>query len=132
MERSSAFNDLSTYIEEHESSDSTVTHQCTGEQLELKEFLIPTNAISNTDPDEFIRRLKQAGASRRRQFQLLRLKIDQDFDSDMAEVLHCADFDLDRTPPPPPPDATPPQDLPFISTVNYMEDFSSDKSFQLR
>ena len=87
------------------------------------------NAISNTDPDEFIRRLKQAGASRRRQFRLLRLKIDQDFDSDMAKVLSCSDFDLNRLPPP---DATPPQDLPFISTMNYMEDFSSDVSYPLR
>jgi hypothetical protein len=129
MERNSAFNDLSVYILENDLSDSNPTNlQCMGEQLELKEFFIPTTSISNADPDEFIRRLKKAGASRRRQFQLLRLKIDQDFDFDMTEIMNCTDYDVDCTPPPPPPDGIHPQD---ISTSNYIKDFSSDKSFQL-
>jgi hypothetical protein len=129
MERSSALNELSSYIEENESLNSTVTPlQCTGEQLELKEFLIPRNSTSNTDPDEFIRRLKQAGASRRRQFQLLRLKMDQEFDSDMTEAMSCTDHNVHCTPPPPPPDGIPPEN---ISNSNYIKDFRSDTSFQL-
>jgi hypothetical protein len=129
MERKSAFNDLSDYIDENESSDSTLTNlQCIGEKLELKEFFVLKKSISIADPDEFIRRLKKAGAGRRRQFQLLRLKIDQDFDCDMTEIMNCTDYDVDCTPPPPPPDGIPPQD---ISTSNSIKDFSSDKSFQL-
>lgn len=133
MEHSSAFNDLSTYIEENESSDSTVSiRQCIGERQQLAEFVTRRNSSSTTDPDEFIRRLKQAGTSRRRQFQLLRLQIDQDFDSDMTEILKSKDFDVDSAPPPPPPDEDSPQDLPSTLMSNYMKDFSSNKSFHLR
>lgn len=133
MEHSSAFDDLSSYIEENESPDSTVSpRQCIGERLKLAEFVTCKNSTSTTDPDEFIRRLRQAGTSRCRQFQLLRLQIDQDYDSDMTEVLKCKDFDVDSAPPPPPPDGTPPQELPFTSLSNYVIDFSSEKCLHLR